>query len=115
MAELNSDIVKVNLDYGYSYLFNDKNLFLFATFESIRYNDENMKWEISVHGFNFEGIDEYIKNELTYITNVLDNRRIRILVKYDSFNGKDINNAIINEDFIIYKSIKELAYKIDTL
>jgi len=114
LAEMNRGIVKVNLDYGYSYFFNDENLFIPATFESMRFNDENMKWEIG-NGFNFEAIDEYIEKELTYISNDIKNRRIRILVKYDTFNEKDINNALINDDFIIYKSIKELAYKIESL
>lgn len=116
LAERDCDIIKVNLDYGHFYLYNDSNLFLFATFETIRYNNENLKWEIGIPtGSDFEDMDEYIIRELTYVHTNVDNRRIRILVGYEMFGVEDICNALIDDDLIVYKSTSELADKIAAL
>ena len=56
-----------------------------------------------------------MEHELTYINKSLNGKKTIILIENDLFNVEDINDALINEDFIVYKSIKELSQKIEDL
>ena len=55
-----------------------------------------------------------MEHELTYINKSLNGKKTIILIENDLFNVEDINDALINKNFIVYKSIKELTQKLKT-
>lgn len=59
---------KIDLDYGNSYLYDNAYIFIFLSFENIRFSQKPNQWEIAIqNGFDYIPFSEYVNKELSYI------------------------------------------------
>ena len=112
LAKENSDIIHHNLGYGYAYLYSSDLVFIYVYHEGVQWNEALSKWEV-FDDHDVYPLDEYLAEELTHVLPDVATHHPMLMVKEKMIAEADLLRAHANHDFIVYRSMDDLAFQLN--